>query len=880
MTDNEKLADLLFGSDILTPEECELRYPPRELPEGARVTRFSPSPTGYLHIGGLFGALVDFLTARVSGGLTYLRIEDTDKKREVADGVSAIINGFKNFGLEFDEGVTGFDTEKGAYGPYTQSKRVEIYHAVAKRLVQEGKAYPCFCTADELAAIREEQENGGAAITGYFGKWAKCRDLSFDEQKRRIEAGEPYVLRFRSEGDENKRIVFDDMIRGKIEMPENIIDEVLLKSDGVPTYHFAHVCDDHFMRTTHVIRGEEWISSVPKHIALFTQFIGNYAVWQKNGGMLGGTSPPFPSLSPLTCLKGVLWFPYNLYCMAGCAAAVAVIFLYRKLFSQDALTDSERNFDFSAKGTYGTSGWMQTREVPAVLDMVSDLSQHTGTVLGMLDGKFLCIPEKTRMNGNLAVYGASGSMKTRSFCMNRILQSAARGESLIICDPKSELYEKSSEYMRDLGYTVRVFNLVSPENSDSWNCLKEIEGQELMAQLFVDVIIKNTNGTGKSDRFWDSGEMNLLKALVLYVDLTYPPEQRNIGEVYNLITQCSESQLDSLFDVLPLTHPAKAPYSLYQRASDSVRSGVISGLGSRLQVFQSELIKKITAYDEISLELPGQQPCAYYLVTSDQDSTFDFLASLFLSFAFIKLVRYADANCPGGRLPVPVHVLGEELTACGTISELSRRISVIRSRNISMSCVFQNLAGLQNRYPQNQWQEILGNCDVQLFLGCTDQLTAEYVSQRTGIASVAVSSTSKALSTLRVSDYTPQYRESSGVGKRPVLTPDEVLRLPVDEALVILRGHKVLKVRKMDYSLHPAYKQLRECKASAHIPEWRKVLPETLEAPPAETAKASPKVPPRRRGRPAKSKAVVATDKESIITKPENEKEIPHGNEQ
>ena len=611
-----------------------------------------------------------------------------------------------------------------------------------------------------------------------------------------------------------------------------------------------------------------------------TQFIGNYAVWQKKGGMPGGTSPPFPSMSPPACLKGILWFPYSLYCMAGCAAAVTAIFLYRKLFSQNALTDSERNFDFSAKGTYGTSGWMQPREVPAVLDMVSDLSKHTGTVLGMLDGKFLCIPEKTRMNGNLAVYGASGSMKTRSFCMNRILQSAARGESLIICDPKSELYEKSSEYMRDLGYTVRVFNLVSPENSDSWNCLKEIEGQELMAQLFVDVIIKNTNGTGKSDRFWDSGEMNLLKALVLYVDLTYPPEQRNIGEVYNLITQCSESQLDSLFDVLPLTHPAKAPYSLYQRASDSVRSGVISGLGSRLQVFQSELIKKITAYDEISLELPGQQPCAYYLVTSDQDSTFDFLASLFLSFTFIKLVRYADADCPGGRLPVPVHVLGEELTACGTISELSRRISVIRSRNISMSCVFQNLAGLQNRYPQNQWQEILGNCDVQLFLGCTDQLTAEYVSQRTGIASVAVSSTSKALSTLRVSDYTPQYRESSGVGKRPVLTPDEVLRLPVDEALVILRGHKVLKVRKMDYSLHPAYKQLRECKASAHIPAWRKALPETPEDSPEETAKASPKAPPKRRGRPAKSKTVVATDKESIITKPETEKEILYGNEQ
>ena len=399
----------------------------------------------------------------------------------------------------------------------------------------------------------------------------------------------------------------------------------------------------------------------------------------------------------------------------------------------------------------------------------------------------------------------------------------------------------------------------------------------MMAQLFVDVIIKNTNGTGKSDRFWDSGEMNLLKALVLYVDLTYPPEQRNIGEVYNLITQCSESQLDSLFDVLPLTHPAKAPYSLYQRASDSVRSGVISGLGSRLQVFQSELIKRITAYDEISLELPGQQPCAYYLVTSDQDSTFDFLASLFLSFAFIKLVRYADATCPGGRLPVPVHILGEELTACGTISELSRRISVIRSRNISMSCVFQNLAGLQNRYPQNQWQEILGNCDVQLFLGCTDQLTAEYVSQRTGIASVMVSSTSKALNTLRVSDYTLQYRESNGIGKRPLLTPDEVLRLPVDEALVILRGHKVLKVHKMDYSLHPAYKHLRECKASAHIPEWQTAVPETPSAITPSTAPIA-KTPPKRRGR--KAKTVVAADKTSIMTKPENEKELSHGNEQ
>lgn len=267
--DANKLAELLFPNVTGTIAQLEEKYPERNLKEGSRVTRFAPSPTGYLHIGGLFGALVDVLTAKATGGIAYLRVEDTDKKREIDDGVSAIINGFDSFGIDFDEGVTGFNSEKGAYGPYTQSKRAEIYHIVAKELVKKGLAYPCFCTAEELTDIRQEQEKGDALIWGYFGKWAKCRDLTFEEIEENLKEGKPYVLRFRSDGQEDKRIFFDDIIRGKIEMPENIIDEVLLKSDGIPTYHFAHACDDHFMRTTHVIRGEEWISSVPKHIALF-----------------------------------------------------------------------------------------------------------------------------------------------------------------------------------------------------------------------------------------------------------------------------------------------------------------------------------------------------------------------------------------------------------------------------------------------------------------------------------------------------------------------------------------------------------------------------------------------------------------------------------
>lgn len=607
------------------------------------------------------------------------------------------------------------------------------------------------------------------------------------------------------------------------------------------------------------------------------QWLGNYAAWQQSGGTPGHGAPEPASASLSRCLAAAFRMPYGLYGLLLSAGLLGLllVMVMRMGASGGGAFDKERNFTYSDKGTYGTSGWMDRRDMKDVLELVGELRGYRGILLGQLDGKAVCLPETSRLNSNIAVYGASGSMKTRSFCMNRILQGAARGESLILCDPKSELYEKSSEYLRDRGYIVRVFNLVDPEHSDSWNCLAEIEGQELMAQLFVDVIIRNTNQGGKSDHFWDAAEMNLLKALALYVNLCYPESERNIGQAYQLLTQGSETALNALFEVLPAGHPAKGPYSLFGKASESVRGGVIIGLGSRLQVFQSDLIQKITAADEIDMELPGQRPCAYFLVTSDQDSTFDFLASLFLSFAFIKLVRYADRECPGGRLPVSVHVLGEELTACGTIPDLSRRLSVIRSRNISMSCVFQNLAGLQNRYPQNLWQEILGNCDAQLFLGCTDPLTAEYVSARTGLASVAVSSQSKQLGTWRISNYTPEYRETSGVGKRPVLTPDEVLRLPLDEALVMIRGKKVLRVEKFDYSRHPEANRLQSCKASTHIPEWRRLEEEQESVPKrpntqARTAPAKPKaLKTAKRTTQAKSKPTAQTGAAVPVPQPE-----------
>lgn len=558
------------------------------------------------------------------------------------------------------------------------------------------------------------------------------------------------------------------------------------------------------------------------------QFIKNYKIWTSAGGTPGSSSPVKPSLNAVACFKAAFSFPYG---VMGCGICITAVFLlvfclFRMGRSDGGVPDKERNFVYSNKGTYGTSGFMSEKEMKTVFNLTHDLKNCSGTVLGMYDGKYICVPQNGRLNKNIAVYGASGSMKTRAFCINRILQAVQGGESLIICDPKSELYEKTSEYLRRKNYTVRVFNLVSPENSDSWNCLEEIQGDELMAQLFCDVIIKNT-GSERGDHFWDSSEMNLLKALVLYVEQGYPAERKNMGEVYKLLTLSSDKELNSLFDMLPPSHPAKAPYSIYRQASDTVRTGVIIGLGSRLQVFQMKKICNMTAFDEIDLELPGKQPCAYYCITSDQDSAFDFLSSLFLSFCFIKLVRYADKNCEGGSLPTPVHILGEELTACGVIPDLSRKISVIRSRNISMSCVFQNLAGLQNRYPQNQWQEILGNSDIQLFLGCVDELTAKYISDRSGEVSVNVQSRAKQLNSMRISNYTSQYRETDGVGRRKLLTMDEVLRLPTEKELIIVRGKKLLKADKFDYTKHPEYKNLVPCKASAHTPEWSALPPKT-----------------------------------------------------
>ncbi|MCH5187474.1 MAG: glutamate--tRNA ligase [Oscillospiraceae bacterium] len=265
--DNKKLAELLFPHVNKTPEDYEAMYPPRELPEGARVTRLGPSPTGFIHLGNLFGAITDERMAHQSGGVFYLRIEDTDEKRKVEGAVDVVIDTLRYFGVEFDEGAMKVG-EKGDYGPYYQRQRADIYHCFAKKLVEEGKAYPCFCTEEELSAMREKQEAEKANF-GYYGKWATHRHWDLPQIEEELKKGTPYVLRFRAPEPEGKYFKIKDAIRGELSMPVNDMDFVLLKSDGIPTYHFAHVVDDHLMRTTHVVRGEEWLATLPFHVALF-----------------------------------------------------------------------------------------------------------------------------------------------------------------------------------------------------------------------------------------------------------------------------------------------------------------------------------------------------------------------------------------------------------------------------------------------------------------------------------------------------------------------------------------------------------------------------------------------------------------------------------
>ena len=554
------------------------------------------------------------------------------------------------------------------------------------------------------------------------------------------------------------------------------------------------------------------------------QFFANYSDWAAAGGVGSEAVMKPVSFSPLICFVQA-FTKTGMKSIAGIILAAAGIFLYIKFHDKfDGKEHDPRGFTKSKSGAYGTASWMTEKEMKEVLEITTP-EKADGVILGEYKGNAVCMPKDTGLNRHIAIFGASGTMKSRAIIRNALFQALKQGQSVVITDPKGELYGDTAELYRENGYEVKVFNLVNPEHGDSWNCMSDLCGDTLMAQVLTNVIIGNTS-SGKGDHFWDNGEGNLLKALVLYIDQdrTRGPDMKNLPAVYRLLTQNSERQLTALFEKLPLDHPARAPYNLFAQSSDTVRSGIVLGLGTRLQVLQNEAVKKITSRSDIDLTLPAKQKCAYYIILSDQDATMAFLSSLFFSFLFIRLTRYADST-PQRCCDVPVNLILDEFNNVGRIggaedgSDFARSLSVIRSRNLRVMLAVQSLGQLQNRYPNNLWAEIIDNCDIQLMLGCTDDVTAEYYSERSGDMSIQIDTTMTVRQTIAFAQVIPQYRHNEGQGKRKLLTPDEVLRLPNDELLCIIRGHNVLKLKKLDFTKHPTAKNIKQVSIMDYTPD-------------------------------------------------------------
>ena len=562
-----------------------------------------------------------------------------------------------------------------------------------------------------------------------------------------------------------------------------------------------------------VVAGVIVLLSVIYFSGVFGQVFTNYSEWLNNNGILSQEHIKRVDWNPIVCIP-YAFTSNGLKSMLLIVITSTIIFVVCSLYGRLENKDKDpRGFGKIKAGTYGTASMMTEKELKENLE-ASTPEKASGVILGELADKIICMPKDTPLNRHIAVFGASGTMKSRAIIRNALFQSLKNEESVVITDPKGELYADTAEMYRQNGYEVKVFNLINPEHSDSWNCMDDLGKDSLMSQLLASVIIGNTSN-GKGERFWDNGEQNLLKALVLYVKdkKELLKSQRNLSEVYNSFTVRSMEDTGALILASPDCKAARQPYNLFNQASDTVKAGILLGLGTRLQVLQNPEVQAITPRSDIDLTAPGQRKCAYYVIISDQDTTLAFLSSLFFSFLFIKLTRYADSQVDR-KCKVPVNLILDEFNNVGRIggsedgSDFARMLSTCRSRDIRVMLAVQSLGQLQNRYADNLWAEIIGNCDIQLMLVCTDEVSAKYFSNRSGEMSVEVNNTMTTRRTLALVQMIPEYRKMDGQGKRKLLTPDEVLRLPKNQMLCIVRGCNILILNKMDYTKHPYSKKI------------------------------------------------------------------------
>lgn len=517
----------------------------------------------------------------------------------------------------------------------------------------------------------------------------------------------------------------------------------------------------------------------------------------------------------------------KLTCIIAFVMASFIILFYVTMIKKHTKHD-DRNFEISDKGILGTSGFMNQSEKDAILK--SDDIYHTlGNILGVDKdtGKILSLKEDVQgFNRHKAICGSSGTMKSRSQFRPDIFQAIRRGESFIALDSKGELYSDTSKIAEKHGYNTKVFNLINHAYSDACALLKAVDSTP-MAMTFVNVIMSNTK-TEKSagNPYWENGETTLLLACVLYIvlDKNRSIEERSMGALYDLIADTDISTMDGLFGRLSKDHPAKKVYNAIISENDTSKKGFKSGLATRLTIFVEKRVRYMTTYDEIDFTAPAKEKCAYYVILSDQDSTFNFVATLFFQLLFIKTVMFADRQ-PDLRCPVPVNVLLDELPNVGFFPDFQRKMATFRSRGINCTFSFQDIPLLAERFPDNIWASLISQCDTHVFLGTNEtEVTDLYYSNLTGI--MTVEAQTKRVSKKRISFNThiPEYSESTTYQGRAVMTRDEIRRMDPYDMMVIIKGQKPIIVKKYDFSNHPMSKEIEPCNQIEHIPAWWSIV--------------------------------------------------------
>lgn len=486
----------------------------------------------------------------------------------------------------------------------------------------------------------------------------------------------------------------------------------------------------------------------------------------------------------------------------------------------------KRGFDILPDGTHGTSRFMKPEEMKAVLE-TGRLDDLTGTIYGkhrddpLDDNRFslyIASSSKSGLAGNMLVIGAPGTGKSWGFVRPMIFQCVKRRESMILTDPKAELYESTAGYLADRGYEVRVFNLLEMEHSDRWNCIGEADYDERLIPIIASTIINNTSSEKEAGDFWAKAELNLLTALLYYVqndkDVSgnvLPLSQRRLGRILSLLTDNGLATIDREIKLLPAGHPAKGPYGLFLQAKENIRGNIVIGLGNRLNVFQDKLVDALTADSTIDLTLPGHKPCAYFCILSAQDHTYAFLSSLFFTMIFSRLEQYARRETEDGKLPVPVNFVLDEFPSIGKLGDFKRSIAFTRGFRMNCIVIVQSIAQLADIYPRREWEEITACCDATICLGVNDTTSAQFISEKCGMTTIRVTNNQQPQTPLfsPVANLSRPYSQTRSNTQRALMQPDEVLRLDHAKSIVMLRGQLPMLLYKVTPPEFADFKKLR-----------------------------------------------------------------------